>query len=217
MTASTARRLFKGKIQSPSTDATAVEGTLVIAAASDRAVELYGDKKESGEEGEKYLSPEYVSLSLERGDHGLSTWEKRNDEPGRRRSMARSKDKSRDKKSTDGQAVLTLPDMTVSPMELSYYNDHLEDHEGYGHVTRPEEGLDITDHASIPTGSTPAKIPTRYHSAIFDDEWTIINIKDYTEGKEPVVDGNQDSVRGRPKCYNGSAQLVQPKQPPHHR
>ena len=62
MTASTARRLFKGKIQSPSTDATAVEGTLVIAAASDRAVELYVDKKESGEEGEKYSSPEDISM-----------------------------------------------------------------------------------------------------------------------------------------------------------
>ena len=42
-----------------------MEGTLVIAAASGRAVELYGDNKEAGEEGEKYSSPEYVSLSLE--------------------------------------------------------------------------------------------------------------------------------------------------------
>ena len=83
--------------------------------------------------------------------------------------MARSKDKLRDNKSTDGQAVLTLPYMTVSPMELSYPNDHLEDHEGYGHVTRPDDGLEITDHASIPTGSTPAKMPPRDHSDIFDD------------------------------------------------
>ena len=48
MTASTARRLFKGKIKSTSPAATAVEGKLVIAAASGRDVERYGDKKESG-------------------------------------------------------------------------------------------------------------------------------------------------------------------------
>ena len=30
---------------------TAVEGTLVIAAAAGRAVDLYGDKKEAGDEG----------------------------------------------------------------------------------------------------------------------------------------------------------------------
>ena len=53
--------------------------------------------------------------------------------------MARSKDKSRDEKSTDGQEVLPLPDMTVSPLELSYLNDHLEDHEGDGHVNIPED------------------------------------------------------------------------------
>ena len=29
-----------------------------------------------------------------------------------------------------------------------------------------------------------------------------------------MVDGNRDSVCGIPKCYNGSAQLVQLKQPP---
>ena len=51
--ASTARRLFKGKIQSNSPAVTAVEGTLVIATAAGRAVELYGDKKDDGEEGEK--------------------------------------------------------------------------------------------------------------------------------------------------------------------
>ena len=45
MTASTAQTLFKGEKQSPSPDATAVEGTLVIAAASGRAVGRYGDKK----------------------------------------------------------------------------------------------------------------------------------------------------------------------------
>ena len=34
---------------------------------------------------------------------------------------------------------------------------------------------------------------------------------------EPVVDGNQYSVCVNPKCYKGYAQLVQMKQPPHHR
>ena len=48
-----ARRLFKGKNQSSSPAATAAEGTLVIAAAAGRAVELYGDEKEADEEGEK--------------------------------------------------------------------------------------------------------------------------------------------------------------------
>ena len=43
--ASTAWRISKGKIQSPSPAATAVEGTLVISAANGRAVELYGDTK----------------------------------------------------------------------------------------------------------------------------------------------------------------------------
>ena len=95
-----------------------MEGTHVIAATASRAVEIYGDKKEAGEEGDKSSSPEDVSLSLERGDHGLSTRERGNDDPGRRISMARSKDKSRDEKSIDGQAVLPLPDMIVSPMEL---------------------------------------------------------------------------------------------------
>ena len=32
-----------------------------------------------------------------------------------------------------------------------------------------------------------------------------------------MVDRKQDIVRGIPKCYNGSAQLVQQKQPHHHR
>ena len=32
-----------------------------------------------------------------------------------------------------------------------------------------------------------------------------------------MVDGKQESVCGSPKCYNGSAQLVQLKQLPHHR
>ena len=49
MTAYTAWRLFKGKSQSPSPDATSVEGTLVIAADAGRAVDLYGDNKEAGE------------------------------------------------------------------------------------------------------------------------------------------------------------------------
>ena len=131
--------------------------------------------------------------------------------------MARSKDKYRDKKSTDRQALLPLPDMTVSPMKLRYPNDHLEDHEGYGHVTIPNDGIELTDHAAIPTGSTPAKMPPRDHSNRFDDEGTIIDPKADTEGKELVVGGKQDSVRGRPKCYNGFVQLVQLKHLPHHR
>ena len=94
--------------------------------------------------------------------------------------MARSKNKSMDKKSTDGKAVLPLRDMTVSPMELSYPNDHLEYHEGDGHVTRPDEGLEPTDHASIPTGSTQDKIPPRYHSDRYDDEGLSIDTKDDT-------------------------------------
>ena len=69
----------------------------------------------------------------------------------------------------------------------------------------------------IPTGSTPAKIPPRDHSNRFDDEGTIIDPKADTEGKELVVGGKQDSVRGRPKCYNGFVQLVQLKHLPHHR
>ena len=95
LTESLARRLFKGKFYSPSPATTEVEGTILIAADAGRDVELYGDKKEAGEEGEKSLSPEDVSLSLERGYHGLSTRERGNYKPGRRRSMARSKDKSR--------------------------------------------------------------------------------------------------------------------------
>ena len=94
--------------------------------------------------------------------------------------------------------------MTVLPMEFSYPNYHLEDHEGDGHVTRPEKILDLTDQASIPTGSTPAKMPPRYHSDSFDYEGTSMKTKADTEGKEPVVDGKQYSVRGIPKCYNGS-------------
>ena len=31
------------------------------------------------------------------------------------------------------------------------------------------------------------------------------------------MDGNKDIVRGIPKCYNGSSQLVLLKQPPHQR
>ena len=61
------------------------------------------------------------------------------------------------------------------------------------------------------------KFPPRDHSDSFDDEGTSIDTKAYTEGNEPVVDGKQDSVRGIPKCYNSSVQLVQLKQPPHHR
>ena len=105
--------------------------------------------------------------------------------------MARSKDKSRDEKSTDGKAVLPLPDMTVSPMELRYPNDHLEDHERDGDVTRPDDDLEDNDHASIPTGSTPAKITPQDHSDSFDDEGLSIDTKTDTEGKEPVVDGKQ--------------------------
>ena len=75
---------------------TAVEGTLVIAAAAGRAVELYGDKKEAGEEGGEYSPPQYFSLSLEQGDRGLSMWVRGDDDPGSRRSMAWLKDKLRD-------------------------------------------------------------------------------------------------------------------------
>ena len=32
-----------------------------------------------------------------------------------------------------------------------------------------------------------------------------------------MVYGKKDIVRGSTKCYNGSAQLVYPNQPPHHR
>ena len=88
---STERRLFKEKLQSPSPAVTVVEGTIAIADAAGRSIEIYGDKKESGEEGEKSSSPEDVSLSLERGDHGLSTRAKGDDESGRHRSRARSK------------------------------------------------------------------------------------------------------------------------------
>ena len=96
---------------------------------------------------EKYSYHEDVSLSLEQGDHGLSTQARGNDDPGRSRSVDRSKDKLRDEKSIDGKEVLPLPDMTVSPMELRYPNDHLKDHEGDGNVTRPDAGPELTDHA----------------------------------------------------------------------
>ena len=128
--------------------------------------------------------------------------------------MSKSKDKLRDKKSTYGQAVLPLPDMMVSPMEYSYPNAHLEDYEGDGHITRPDAGLQLTEHASIPNGSTPAKIPSRDNSESFDDEGTSIEPKADTEGKERVVDDKQVSVCVRPKFYNGYAQLVQLQQPP---
>ena len=127
--------------------------------------------------------------------------------------MARLKDKSRDKKSTDGQAVLPLPDMTVSPMESSYPDDHLEDHKVDGKVTILDNGLELTDHASILNGSTPDKIPPRYHSDSFHDERPSIDTKADVKGKELVVYGKQDSVRVRPKCYNGYAQIFQLKQP----
>ena len=93
LTASTARKLFKAKSKSHSPASMAVEGTFVIASDTARAVELYGYKKEAGEEGEKSLSPEDVYMSLERGDRGLSTRARGNEYPGRRRSMARSKDR----------------------------------------------------------------------------------------------------------------------------
>ena len=156
--------------------------TLVVDAAASMDVEIYGYKKEAGEEGEKSSSPKDVSLLLR--DIGLSTRARENDEPGRRKLMARSKYKSRDEKSTDGQAVLPLPDMTVSPMELSYPNDHSEYHEGDGNVTRTDNGLELTDHASIPTGITPYKILPRDHSTRFDDEGTSINTKADTEGRK---------------------------------
>ena len=107
--------------------------------------------------------------------------------------------------------------MIVSPMEFSYPNDHLEDHKGDGHVTRTDEGGELTDHASIPTGSMLDKMSRRDHSDRFDDEGLIIEPKSDTEGKEPVVDGKQDIVRGSPKCYRCSTQLVQLKHPPRHR
>ena len=69
---------------------------LVVSAATYRDVEIYGDTKEAGEEGNKYLPPEDISLLLEQGDHELSMRARGNDNPGRRISMARSKDKSRD-------------------------------------------------------------------------------------------------------------------------
>ena len=46
---------------------------VVIAAAAVRDVELYGDNKEAGEEGEKSSYPEDVSLLLEQWYHCLST------------------------------------------------------------------------------------------------------------------------------------------------
>ena len=55
-------------------------------------------------------------------------------------------------------------------MELSYPNYHLEDHEVDGNVTIPDDGLELTDHASIPTVRTPAKMPPWYHSDSFYDE-----------------------------------------------
>ena len=119
--------------------------------------------------------------------------------------MARSKDKQRNEKSTYGQAVLPLLDMTVSPMEFIYPNYYLQYHGGYGHVTRPDDGLELTDHASITTCSTPAKMPPQDHSDSFDDEGPSINPKADKEEKEPVVDVKQDNVHGRSKCYNGSA------------
>ena len=60
-------------------------------------------------------------------------------------------------------------------------------------------------------------MPPRDHSDRFDDEGTSIKPKAGTEGKELVVYGKQENVRGNTKCYNISAQLVQLKQPPHHR
>ena len=102
-------------------------------------------------------------------------------------------------------------------MEYIHPNDHSEYHEGDGSATRPDDGLEITDHVSIPIGSTPDKIPPWDHSDSFDDERPIIDTKADTEGNEPVVDGKQDRVRVSPKCYNSYAQLVQLKKPPHNR
>ena len=66
-----------------------------------------------------------------------------------------------------------MPNMIVSPMELSHPDDHLEDHEEDGHVTRSADSLEITNHVSIPTGSMPAKIPPWDHSDSFDDEGSL--------------------------------------------
>ena len=156
-------------------------------------------------------------MSLEQGDRGLSIRERGNDDSGRRISMFRSKYESRDEKSTDGKEVLPLRDMTVSYMGMSYPNYHVENYEVDGHVTGPDDGLDLTDHASIPTGSMPYKIPPWDHSDGFDDEGLIIDPKSDTEGKEPMVDRNKYSVHDSPECYDGSAQLVQLKQPSCHR
>ena len=41
LTASTARRIFEGKVQLPSLAATEVEGILVVAASAGRSVEVY--------------------------------------------------------------------------------------------------------------------------------------------------------------------------------
>ena len=60
-------------------------------------------------------------------------------------------------------------------------------------------------------------MPPWDHSDRFEDEGPSIEPKADTERKEPVVDGKQESVRGSPKCYNSSAQLVQLNQPPNHR
>ena len=100
---------------------------------------------------------------------------------------------------------------------MIYPNYQLEDHEGDEHVTITDDGLELTDHASIPTGSTPAKMPPRVYSDSFDDEGPSIDPKADTDGKEPVLGVNQDSVCVSPKCYKGSAQFVQLKQPPRHR
>ena len=52
-----------------------------------------------------------------------------------------------------------------------------------------DESLELSDYASITTGSTPAKMPPRDHSDRFDYEGPSIELKADTEGKGPVVDG----------------------------
>ena len=45
-----------------------------------------------------------------------------------------------------------------------------------------DKGLELTDHASIPTGSTPAKMPPQDQRDIFDDEGPSIEPKADTGG-----------------------------------
>ena len=73
LTASTAQSLFKEEIHLPSPATTSVEGTLVIAVASGRAVELYGCKKKADEEGEKSLT---LRMYLCRWNEGIMGYQR---------------------------------------------------------------------------------------------------------------------------------------------